>query len=222
MGATLSTLGLYNYDKTIFDGLNVPDGMDKETLVSKILMDTAELEVIYTDPATLKFAISNWSSVCQRVWEELEATFHYDYNPIHNYDREEIYTDTEKVQRVENEDHTINYESSGSNNANQSGNTDNMRSVFGFNSESAANAEKNEGQFSSDTDTSYNDERKDTGTRSTDGNTDRTFVHSAHMLGNIGVTTTQQMIDAQRETVQFNLYDYIVTDYKNRFCLLVY
>lgn len=40
--------------------------------------------------------------------------------------------------------------------------------------------------------------------------------------GNIGVTTTQQMIKEERQIAEFNLYDYIAEDFKNRFCLLVY
>ena len=40
--------------------------------------------------------------------------------------------------------------------------------------------------------------------------------------GNIGVTTTQQMIKEERETAMFNLIDAITEDFKKRFCLLVY
>lgn len=40
--------------------------------------------------------------------------------------------------------------------------------------------------------------------------------------GNIGVTTTQQMIEAERELVKFNIYDFIIDSFKARFCILVY
>ena len=40
--------------------------------------------------------------------------------------------------------------------------------------------------------------------------------------GNIGVTSTQSLIKEQRDVVQFNIMDYIINDFKNRFCLLVY
>lgn len=40
--------------------------------------------------------------------------------------------------------------------------------------------------------------------------------------GNIGVTTTQQMIEAERELVKFNIYDIIIDSFKQRFCLLIY
>lgn len=40
--------------------------------------------------------------------------------------------------------------------------------------------------------------------------------------GNIGVTTTQQMIEAQREVVKFNLVEYITEAFYQEFCLYVY
>lgn len=40
--------------------------------------------------------------------------------------------------------------------------------------------------------------------------------------GNIGVVTTQKMIQEERELVQFNIYDFIVESFKENFCILVY
>lgn len=40
--------------------------------------------------------------------------------------------------------------------------------------------------------------------------------------GNIGVTTTQQMIREERDISDFNIYGYIADSFKNEFCILVY
>lgn len=40
--------------------------------------------------------------------------------------------------------------------------------------------------------------------------------------GNIGVMSTQQMIEAQREVVKFNLMDYIINEFKHEFCIMKY
>ena len=40
--------------------------------------------------------------------------------------------------------------------------------------------------------------------------------------GNIGVTTTQQMIREQREIVLFNLYQFMTESFKQNFCLMVW
>ena len=49
-----------------------------------------------------------------------------------------------------------------------------------------------------------------------------TITREREEHGNIGVTTTQQMIKEEREVDQFNMYDYIVRSFKERFCLVVY
>ena len=45
---------------------------------------------------------------------------------------------------------------------------------------------------------------------------------SARMWGNVGVTTTQQMIEEERRVSEFNISDYIIESFKLRFCLLIY
>ena len=40
--------------------------------------------------------------------------------------------------------------------------------------------------------------------------------------GNIGVTSTQHLIEEERGTAEFNIYDAISSDFKNRFCVMVY
>lgn len=40
--------------------------------------------------------------------------------------------------------------------------------------------------------------------------------------GNIGVTTTQQMIKEEVEVANINLYEIIINDFKHRFCIMVY
>lgn len=55
-------------------------------------------------------------------------------------------------------------------------------------------------------------------TESGDGTRGRTL----HTHGNIGTMTVQSMILEQRDVVKFNLTDYIVDSFKQRFCILVY
>lgn len=40
--------------------------------------------------------------------------------------------------------------------------------------------------------------------------------------GNIGITTTQDMLKQELDVSQFNVYDYIAKDFKSRFCICVY
>ena len=89
MKATISLLGLYNYDNSILDGLTLPSNFESgslETLKNNLLMETAEFELLYTDFDFLKFAITQWSNKQQLEWSELRKTQLYDYNPIWNAD----------------------------------------------------------------------------------------------------------------------------------------
>lgn len=49
-----------------------------------------------------------------------------------------------------------------------------------------------------------------------------TTVHEWKRGGNIGVTTTQEMIEAERQTVLFNMYRVIADSFHRTFCLDVY
>lgn len=89
MRATMSLLGLYNYDNTILDGLILPDNFasgDTDTLKENLLMETAELEILYNDPTYLKYAITQWCKKNSPSWKWLLNTQKYEYNPIWNAD----------------------------------------------------------------------------------------------------------------------------------------
>lgn len=63
-----------------------------------------------------------------------------------------------------------------------------------------------------------------TGTIGKTGTETGTISHSETISasGNIGTMTSQQMIEAERELAKFNLFDYIIDEYKHRFCILKY
>ena len=166
MSATLTLLGLYQYNDKLFDGLRLPEGVDRETFINNLLAETAEFEILYTDPEFLANMIAVWSAKELPVWEELEKTRHYDYDPISNYDRNEESTNT----------------------------GESLGKVAGYNASDLVN--------------------------SSGASTD--VKRKARMWGNIGVTTTQQMISEQRDIVKFNITDYIIENFKQRFCLLIY
>lgn len=58
--------------------------------------------------------------------------------------------------------------------------------------------------------------------RTTNDTTSSETRHEQIDTGNIGVTMTQQMITAEREIAVFNIIDFIINDFKERFCLRIY
>ena len=93
--ASVSILGMYSYDPTIFDGLVLPDQMDKDVLVNNILMNFAELEVLYPDPDFMKNAIGQWSMMRYQSWEKMQTVLYANYDPFINIKRDEERTITE-------------------------------------------------------------------------------------------------------------------------------
>lgn len=162
----LSILGLYNYDPDIFAGFTVPDGMDRDVVINEILMQCAELELVYPSFNLMKLAINNWCKVESKIWDRLWNTENLDYNPIWNVDGKVI----------------------------ERGSAGSVGSTKGY----------NETKWLDNAKMNANDERE----------TIRT--------GNIGVTTTQKMIQEEREVAEFSTIWYIVNSFKKRFCLMVY
>lgn len=90
--STLSLLGLYNWDNTIFDNMVLPDEIDASILVDNLLMEAAELEVLYADPDVMKAAIEVWSSRRLHTWQRMETVLYENYDPFVNIKRDELRT----------------------------------------------------------------------------------------------------------------------------------
>jgi hypothetical protein len=95
MKALMSILTLYNYDNSIFDNFLLPEGVVKDDVVNNLLMELAELELIYGSPSMMKTAIGFWSKKELPVWTKLAATTKFEYNPIWNQFRTEEWSDKE-------------------------------------------------------------------------------------------------------------------------------
>ena len=96
--AWLSVWGLYNYDNTIFDNFTVPEGADRSLAISKILIDNGELGLVYSDPEMFKMQMDVWSSTHENAFARMYAALTAIYNPIHNFDRNETWSDGENTQ----------------------------------------------------------------------------------------------------------------------------
>ena len=174
MVTTLSLLGLYSFRGDILDNFKLPEGIDRDDFIEMLLFDTAELELLTPDPDIIKQLLGRWSNVRVNAWSKMLVTETVEYNPIHNYDRQEDWVDDGTGSSV----------------------TD--LSVAGFNDADMADRER-------------------TGTGTTTQSR-----HTARISGNIGVTTTQQMLESERESRKYSTVYEIIGEFKERFCLLVY
>ena len=69
--------------------MQIPEALDKPTLIDNLLAETAELEVLYPNPVVFKNLVAVWSNKQLDIWNRLYATTQYEYNPIENYNRYE-------------------------------------------------------------------------------------------------------------------------------------
>lgn len=222
MRATVDLIGMYKYDSTVLDLMQIPEALDRQTLIDNLLMETAEMEILYSNVGFLKQAIGSWSIKNISVWNELYDTTQYEYNPIWNKDGTIEETETRNLAgsdyTTDNTDRVDNLEDKETRDLDD----DTTHSVYGFNSSNAAPESKDESNYNG-TDTYAHTGRQDIDRTFDKKTTDTgTVKHERKEQGNIGTTSTQSLIVEQREVVKLNLMDVIIKDFIQRFCLGVY
>lgn len=206
MFASLSILGLYEYNQDIFANLHLPEGVDPDILIPEICTECSDFALLYPDYDFMKMLIGVWSTKEQRIWEAMVESTEFEYNPIENYDRHE------SIQRSITSSATGSSTSSGIVAEQNSGTSTGSQTAF--NSDSFKDTGKTVSSGTGSTTTQGSDSAQQSGTGS---ETVTTHVH-----GNIGVVSAQQMIAGFREISNFSVYDFIVQSFKNRFCVQVY
>ena len=240
--AKITTVGFYQYmnayNNDLFGLLNLPPGIDKDTLVNNIMLRGGEFEVVYSNPDFYKSAIGLWSNKHYRTFEKWINALNIDYNPLENYDRMEEWSDkgsrtntgTVSDSGLRKNTGTQSTETIGNDNFKGSGNSTSSDEISAYNSNSFQNDKKNTTNTSnsSETNTKTNSTRTDnlsesnsntrTDNLSEKTNSDR--IGRAH--GNIGVTTSQQMLQSELDIAKWNIYEQITDLFLSEFCIMVY
>lgn len=165
----MTLYGMYQYDPTLFDGVILPEGMDKTLMVNQIIRQSGDLFPYYQVPPEVKTAITEWFARRKDNFNKLWQGFTADYNPIENYDRHEDSTETPNIT------HTLV-------NSGEDAST-NEADVQGYNA----------------TEYVPNSRTKSNGTSSTNGTDTETGTrtYTSRIHGNIGVTTSAQMLEGE-------------------------
>lgn len=191
----MTLIGLYNYDNTIFDLLTVPEGLTKDTLVNNILLRSSEFEVLYPDPDFMKSAIGDFSNAWQPTFERWVNALALEYNPLENYDRKEDWTDTR--------------------NGHNSGTTSGRTNSTTTNKVSAYDA-------GDDLTTHDQDTLVGADSSSSTGESHEGARHDGRVHGNIGVTTSQQMLMSELDLGYWNVYEKITDLFLTHFVIPIY
>ena len=211
----LTMIGLYEYDPQIFDNLTLPEGLDKDTLIDNILLRSGEFEVIYPDADFMKFSIGAWSRKWSATITRWVTALAIEYNPLENYDRYEHWTD----------ERDISGSSSGSESGSSSGSTGGTTGSTTTNKVSAYDAgnaltthdqSETNGSDSTSNSGEYGSEHSD------EHSTDDDLEHDGRIHGNIGVTTSQQMLLSELDLGYWNIYEKITALFLTEFVIPIY
>ena len=230
MSATLSLLGLKRLNDGILGELVVPDGVDIDIVKDNLLAETAELEVIYPDAVFMQAMIGRWSAKELPAWQKLYNTTVLEYNPIENYDRQESWTEDENTTRNTDSEATGSSKTETDSTSKENGENTvehaQNKYVSAYNESDFAPTERLQ-ENSQSISANNREEEGNINVTSKSGNvTDETgkrlLDRTGRAHGNIGVTTTQEMIEQERNVALYNIIDVIIESFKRRFCLLVY
>ena len=197
--ATLTILGLYQWDPTIFDGMQLPAAIDRNTLIGNIVLECAGLEITLPNAEIFKSMLTTWSNSRIDAWSKMVTALQSQYNALHNYDRTETHTDKWSNDSTKNM-----VQSSG-------GSDTTTTKTAAFDGDSLATAGENKTAYGGTANTTNTD--KDSGTRD----------YTIKAYGNIGVTTSQQMLESEMQLRgKYDIYSIIVSEFRNKFCILIY
>ena len=210
--------GFYQYDKTLFDDIVLPDGIDKENLVSEIMRNSGDLYPYHQIPEYLKRNINYWFARRLFDFERMYEALRVQYSPIENYDRIEDIKREYKDSGTDTETLTLGSSTTskrtGTDTDTMQGGGSTEKGVSAYNEDGYTNREKDTETQNSTNTNEYDSTVTNTGSGSdmtkTDYGKQRTETENTHIHGNIGVTTSQQMIENEMSLrAKYDIYKII-------------
>ena len=204
MHGTVSFLGLYNYDNTIFDDLQVPAGIDKNLVQNTLMMETADLEVLQPDPVIMRQVLGWFSQRRLDAWTRVYTALSSKYQA----DTDVEVTETRTPDLSYNETRTPDLTTTGQN----TGADTTTTKRAGFNAGNLETAEQME------TSLGTGNTIHSTGNETTD----RTETGSETKTTTGRHQAAQDLISKELQLAMTDTVEYIVKDIRRNFCLLVY
>lgn len=226
----LTIVGLYKYNNKLFNAMKWPDGFtddQKSTVIGNLLEECGNLELVYPDYPFMHDMIALWSKYNYPYWNRIYQASLLSYNPIENYNRTELETIDNTHKGSHNNSDRIQSSGSDSASASQSNfgtdTTTNKQASYDSNQlknhdESALQHGHN---ITDNSTTTYG--KADTRTQIESTDSTGKITRNNHTSGNIGVTTSQQMLEQEKAiALALNIFPIISQSFKERFCIEVY
>lgn len=227
----ITLIGAYNmynqFERDLFELLTLPEGYDKTTFVNTLLLEHGEKPILYTDPDFMYQAIGIWASKysleLERIYEALTA----EYNPIWNYDRNEEWEDHSgrKYESTVNAGHKATDSPKYDVTTNQTVQGTTEHQISADNSSTYQPEAKditNAGTVKQSTEGKTQDLSESSNSKQSDSETNNSG-HSGHLWGNIGVTTSAQMVtEVVKQRFQITLYGTVTQMFANELLIGMY
>jgi len=212
--AKITLQGMQNYakaeNKSIFDSFTLPEGIDTETVKESIMFEAGDFGIVYADLDYMIEAVGMWCKKWKYTFEKWNKAISIEYEPLENYRRKEHWDDTGS--------NTDKSKTTGSNSGNSTttGNNQNDYKVTTYENDTLHQKDRTNDSGTSTTNASgtFEDKRDASGTYAN--------KRDGLAYGNIGVTTSQQMLEAELEVARWNLIEQITDMFIRDFCILVY
>lgn len=215
----MTMIGLYNYNNALFDNVDLPEGIDKSDFINTFLLNYGEYPVIYPAWDIMKFALGVWSKKWYHSIERIILAMTEEYNPLHNFDRHESYTDTENKA----ETNTTTYGSTITETDTRQIDTDgtNTAEVSAYN-ESTYQPDNKQTIDNTETHSGSVETERD-GKDINDMTGSRGLNHTGHLYGNIGVTESTTMLRHELDIrANQNILDIVAEMLFKEVCIFTY
>lgn len=215
----ITMIGMYNHDEKLFDEMTLPPEINKEDFINTFLLNYGEFPVMYPSWQILKFAIGVWSKKWYHSIERIIRAMTEEYDPLHNFDRHELYTDTEN----KSEKNTMSYGSTITETDSREIETDgtNEAEVSAYNEDTYQPDNRQTVNNTESHSGSIETERDGKDTNDMTGN--RGLTHEGHLYGNIGVTkSTDMLMDELTVRRNQNILDIVSEMLFKEVCIYTY
>lgn len=207
--------GFYQYDKTLFDNIVLPDGIEKENLVAEIMKNSGDLYPYHQVAEYLKLNINYWFARRLFDFGKIYEALRMEYSPIENYDRKENITRNYENSGIDKASTTLGSTTTSTN----IGTNDNENKVSAYNENDYTNREKDIQSHNS----TVTNTGSGTDTTQTEYGLKRKEVEDIRVHGNIGVTTSQQMIESELSLrAKYDIYKIISREFEREFLVQIY
>ena len=218
---------LLNLEDDLFKNMILPEGIDKETLTDNILLKGADFEVLYSDPYFVQDAIGLWSKKWSRTFQKWVDALAIEYSPLENYDRKEEWSDTlnrgVKTNARRDSGNTRTFDNTDTTTPGTTITEETQVSAYDSSSyqpsQQVTTSPTGDGDVLAHAGT-IKDEYGE-GTSGSETENSKT-VRDGWIHGNIGVTTSQQMLEAELKIAEWNLYEHITDLFLQEFVIPIY